>query len=127
MPSMPAMPSLASSSDDSSFTEGVANAAPEVDLDVPSHNDEDFAFKKPELIGADSNDHSQVRARIVPKQGIEVEATRKGFYNQMRHKEGDRFFVKNREELGEWMKCVDSLEEKARVEFFKNKKVKAKA
>lgn len=80
---------------------------------------------KPEIIKPNEADN-EVKIPIVPKGGIEVVATRKGFYGQMRKREGDVFTVPKFESLGEWMRCKDPVLEKKRVEFFKEKKKKAK-
>jgi hypothetical protein len=61
---------------------------------------------------------------VTISKGIEVVATRKGFYNQRRISEGEKFIVKKKENLGEWMKCVDPALERERFNFFKNKKAK---
>jgi hypothetical protein len=99
----------------SPFTEDSAGNSVESNVDE---------FKKPEYISAESNITSQVKIPVSVKKGIEVVATRKGFYNQMRCKEGDKFFVKSEIELGEWMKCVDPMFEKKRIEILKAKKAK---
>lgn len=92
------------------------------ELNTPSHDEE--VFKKPEIVSPDQNSQTHVAIPLVSKKGIEVVAQRKGFYNQMRYREGDRFFIKNESEFGEWMKCVENVFEKKRIEFYKNKKAK---
>lgn len=78
----------------------------------------------PQLNHFDDDIQTQVSVRSAPNKGIEVVATRFGFYNQDRKREGDIFFIKSEDEFGEWMKCVDSEMEKKRIEFYKNKKAK---
>jgi hypothetical protein len=127
MPQMPGMPSSgASVQSDSSLSpfakdSGVNTSESDVmGLDTPSHEEE----KKPETISSQMNDVSQVKAPSVPKKGIEVVAIRKGFYNQTRYKEGDKFFIKSEESFGDWFSCVDPYFEKKRIEFYKSKKAK---
>lgn len=82
-------------------------------LEVPSHI--------PSYESAESKNSSLVTPPA-PKKGIEVEALRKGFYNQHRLKEGEKFTVKTFEELGEWMKCTDPDLQKKHYENLKIKK-----
>lgn len=74
--------------------------------------------------GEDLN--SEVKVPLVPRKGIDVTATRKGFYGQLRVKSGDKFVVKNLESLGTWMKCDDPDWERKRIKFLENKNKKAK-
>lgn len=87
----------------------------ETKLDPPSHEE------KVKIINPEDDNDSVVPVQLI-KQGIEVIATRKGFYGQERISEGQSFKVKNFESLGEWMKCKDSETEKKRKKFFKDKK-----
>lgn len=108
MPGMPTQESGSSvPSNESVISEG---------LDVPT-------IEKVEVIDA-AESESEIKLPKVPVGGIEVVATRKGFFGQQRYKKDDKFFVKSFEELGEWMKCSDSNFEKQRVAFFKEKKAK---
>jgi hypothetical protein len=117
---MPQMPGVAQSNEKA---QDASPVAPSVLLNVPSHIEEDL-FQKPILDTVENKNASNVVVPLVPKNGIEVEATRIGFYNQMRIREGDKFLVRKFEDLGEWMKCVDPALEKKRLEFFKLKKAK---
>ena len=79
----------------------------------------------PKCITPEGKDSSTVAAPKVPKKGIEVVATRKGFYNRERKNEGDKFIVKKKHLLGEWMTCTDPDLEVERIKFFKAKKINA--
>ena len=48
------------------------------------------------------------------KRGIEVMATRAGYYAQSRKAEGDRFYIESMEELGSWMQLMDAKAEQKR-------------
>lgn len=89
-------------------------------LSLPGEMEEKVEYHNPE------ENNSEVKIPLAPKAGIEVMATRKGFFGSMRKREGDKFIVPKFESLGEWMVCVDPALEKKRVEFFKMKKQKAK-
>lgn len=121
MPSMQPKSSSGESSDSlsPSFAEGseVKASGPEVKLETPAH------VGKPEIINPALENNSQVAA-LAPKKRIEVVALGKGFYNQRRLKEGDKFHINSESEFGSWFKCVDKEFEKKRVEFLKNKKAK---
>jgi len=67
---------------------------------------------------------NNVTIPLIPKLGIAVTATRRGFFAQQRIKEGEEFIVKAFESLGDWMKCKDSELEKKRIQFLKDKKAK---
>lgn len=134
MPPVPGMSSFKSniSSDESvagsdSFVSPSAKASvskdaeADVDLDIPSHEEEN---PKPQYFSPDDNLASQVKLPQAPKKGIDVVATAKGFYNQMRIKEGERFTIKSFEDIGEWMTCIDPSFEKKRREFLKAKKAR---
>jgi hypothetical protein len=101
----------------SSFAEDSGDNSPESDVNYDE-------FQKPVLQSPDMNIKTQVNVPLTPKRGIEVVAQRKGFYNQQRYKEGDKFLIKSEKEFGEWMKCIDPSFEKKRVEFLKAKKAK---
>lgn len=58
------------------------------------------------------------------KRGIEVMATRAGYFAQSRKAEGDRFFISDMSELGSWMQLMDS---KAEAKRQANDKAKALA
>ena len=123
MPQMPKPQTLVSDkmSESTSHLDAPEQSGVEAEgLTVPDHDE----FAKPQLKSVEKDSVSQVTAPA-PKNGIEVEATRKGFYNQQRYEQGNRFKVRSRDELGEWMKCVDPAEEKRRSEYFKGKKIRA--
>lgn len=132
MPQMPSMPNLPKQEIPSSgesqgpqapFTEGSGeqSSGPDVGLNVPSHDPVPAPPKSDVSLPPPSNQVPVVPGR---QGGIKVEATRKGFYNQMRYKEGDQFVIRSEEEFGEWMKCLDPSMEKKRAEFFKQKKAR---
>lgn len=75
-----------------------------------------------EIATMDNTDSTRVDVPKAASNGIEVVATRSGFFAQQRKVEGDKFFVSKFEQLGEWMKCLDTEMEKKRVAFFKEKK-----
>lgn len=60
------------------------------------------------------------------KRGIEVMATRAGYYAQSRKAEGDRFFITDMEELGSWMQLMDPKAEQKRQAVDKAKAAAAK-
>lgn len=100
-------------------TPGLASADPGFDdagLEAPSH-------VVPEI---EKNDivHSNISAPKVPSKGLEVKAKQKGFYNQHRFRENDIFFIKNWDELGEWMILTDPDLEKKHLQEIKEKKAK---
>jgi hypothetical protein len=107
----------------SPLAEGSASAESSVELNPPSHAEQD-EFKKPVMLSPEQNLQTQTKVPAAPRNGIEVVATRKGFYNQRRIKEGDEFKIRSEEEFGEWFKCKDAQFEKKRLEFVKNKKAK---
>lgn len=80
---------------------------------------------KPIIESFETKIHNRIEIKV-PTQGIEVIAARNGFFNQERVSEGKKFFVRNVEELGDWMICTDPDNERKRAEFFKEKKLKAK-
>lgn len=137
---MPAMPSIKPQQNSSSaevkasevpFTEdSVGNAAEsEVELNTPVHeeqaSDEEMGVVTPQINVSSPGPSTEIKVNSpVSKQGIKVVANRKGFYNQMRYKEGDQFTIRSVEEFGEWMTCVDPSMEKKKQEFFKQKKAK---
>lgn len=127
MPQMPGLPALNKSNSDGFVADPSGPLSDDLTgvessdvLSVPSHD----YFAKPEIRSADLDDRTHISMPLVPKKGIEVVATRKGFYNQCRHKEGDEFLVKSFEELGEWMKCKDVQIERKRLAILKDKKAK---
>lgn len=124
MNQMPSMPSLSTSEPDSmlGLTEDSAvqqGAAGSDVLSAPDHSEE---LKAPTIISPDDSNNSQVSAPKAPKGGIAVVATGKGFYNQERLREGDKFSIRSEEDFGQWFKCEDKFWEARRVEFFKQKK-----
>lgn len=113
MPQMPGMPS----------PEAAPAVEPSVELQPPVHQEPQVS-QAPIIKDGGATD-SEVKV-LIPKEGIEVVATRKGFYNQNRYETGDVFFVTEFVHLGEWMRCTDKQFELKRVEMLKNKKAKAK-
>ena len=109
---MPVMPGL----------EKPGNESEQVDLNVPEQSQEDVPV---EIIDPEKDMDSNVQIPIESKLGIEVVASRKGFFGQQRYKENDKFKVKKFGQLGSWMRCIDPVMEKKRSEFFKNKNKKA--
>lgn len=89
-------------------------------LNVPSHEED-----RPKIFDPGKSESNTIVSKI-SKSGIEVVAVRKGFYNQHRKKEGEKFIVSSIEKMGEWMRCVDPIMEKERQKFFGDKKKKAK-
>jgi hypothetical protein len=79
---------------------------------------------KPKYVDVNTNNSSNVTVSKFPKNGIEVVALRKGFYNQNRIEEGQVFLIKDKEQFGTWMKCTDPDMERERIKFFNNKKAK---
>lgn len=125
MPQMPTpkLNSGAESHENSSPFAGASadekSAESTLDLDVPLHEP-----VKPEIINPAANLSSQAVPPLAPSKGIEVVATRNGFYNQMRYRTGDKFFIRSEQEFGEWMKCVEPYLERKRLEFYRNKKAR---
>lgn len=125
IPSMPGMPNLVKSDSLDSMSSLISpgsevvskDATPGLELDIPSHD-------KPIIESFEQKSHSNIVAPKISKNGLEVVALGKGFYNQHRIKEGDVFIIKSFEELGQWMKCVDPDLQKMHLENIKNKKAK---
>ena len=59
--------------------------------------------------------------------GIEVLATRAGFFRGIRYKEGDRFLIPGVDKLGQWMRYADNRLEAERQREIKAKKAKEKS
>lgn len=57
-----------------------------------------------------------------PKNGIQVVATRNGFYNSTRIFTGDKFKLKSEKDYATWFECVDPDLEKDRKEHLREKK-----
>lgn len=74
-----------------------------------------------------SENEAGIETPIDTRNGIEVVALRAGFMNQDRKVEGDKFTVPTFNDLGEWMKCVDSTLEKKHQEIIKAKKLANRA
>lgn len=88
-------------------------------LSVPS---QEVVLPKVELETPETKASTEVNIPLVPKDGIEVVATREGFYNQMRIKKNFKFKVSKMDHLGEWMSCVDPVMERERVRKIQQKK-----
>lgn len=55
------------------------------------------------------------QAQVKPaNKGIEVVATRAGFFKNVRYNAGDKFMIPSLEKAGSWMKCTDAVAEKQR-------------
>jgi len=95
-------------------------------LDVPAHDEQNASvLQKPATPDLHSPEISSIiKLSELSKNGIQVVATRKGFYNQNRIREGEVFRIQSFEDIGEWMKCTDPDLEKERVKFFKEKRRK---
>lgn len=109
--------------DDLTGANGLSKHADAI-LNPEKSPEDDEAFAKPGYEQAAAS-KSHVKARL-PSGTIEVVAMRKGFYNQQRYEEGDKFLIRSEDDLGEWMKCVDASKEKHRVELFRKKKLDAR-
>lgn len=83
-------------------------------------------IKKPEYESKTNIISNSVKKLNDPKDGIEVVALRRGFYNNNRINEGQKFTVSKFENLGEWMKCVDKEHEKEKNRLFDLKRQKRK-
>lgn len=85
------------------------------DLDAPSH-------EKPEMENFDKDNHSNAFVPKTPKNGLQVRAKQKGFYNQHRIRENDVFSIARWEDLGAWMELTDpDLERKHQLEMKEKK------
>jgi len=118
MPTMPSMkenavPEALTPSENSSLE---VSSKDEASLEVPAQDE-----PKVELETVEKTISNSLKISV-PKGGIKVVATRKGFYNQLRIKTGDKFTVNSFEKLGSWMICEDKEFEKKRVELLKDKK-----
>lgn len=125
---MPGMPEMNSTVEPVSQEAGLPENK---GLEIPSHEDNSESIEsapvveKPvQIITPESQVSNNVDIPLIPKAGIKVVAMRKGFFAQQRVKEGEEFIVRKLENLGEWMKCLDPVIEKKRVQFFKDKKAK---
>lgn len=87
-------------------------------------SEETETLKKPQFVSEQTTVANKMETVAIPKEGIKVVATRKGFYNQNRISTGKKFYVSKFEELGTWMICEDPAMEQKRLEFFKNKKAR---
>lgn len=112
---MPTMPTPKDSSvqsvstpSGSSLGEGASTEAPE---------SESVQYRTPK-----DDNASNVVVTSKKSEKIEVVALRKGFYGQLRRKEGDKFKITSEKEFGDWFTCVDPVMEKKRKEFIKKKK-----
>ena len=116
---------MPSAKDQDLIDEGSKDSSSSLDLNPPSHfDDEDESFKKPNLKNIDNDIVSNVSAPVERLNGIDVVALRDGFYNQRRIPEGMQFKIKNFDDIGDWMKCVNPVLEKKNLEYHKLKKAK---
>jgi hypothetical protein len=115
MPNMPKMPSF-----------GAQNLASELSSPSSEESQKDSSvgeeIVKPTLTTHEASVANQFKMPMTSNKGIECVASRKGFYNQTRLREGDSFTLRSENEFGDWFKCVDKDLEKKRVEFIKMKK-----
>ena len=130
MPQMPGLPNAAPVQPTVSLEPKVpvAPVQPAVPLEPVLSPPEHVVEPPPVLNDLDNDAANKVELPVAPKgnEAIEVIAVREGFFNQHRKKEGDKFVVTSFKKLGEWMICVDPTLEKRRVQFFIDKKNKAK-
>ena len=118
---MPTMPSISEdavkteSSEASSLSEGMSGG--DVSLNTPEH-------EPVQIESAEDKIDSNINIPSVSAKGIEVVATRAGFFGQQRLREGDEFIVREFKSLGDWMKCKDADMERKRVAVLKEKKAK---
>lgn len=115
------MPTMNNGEMPSADLESSSPVMPAQELDAPSH---ELETPVPEIEKPGEAD-SDVNIPIVPKSGIKVVATRKGFYNQSRIKEGHEFVIKDFSKIGDWMKCLDPVLERKRLSYYKKKKAKS--
>lgn len=99
-------------SSNSSLGEGAQAPESGKTLHVPTHESEESQPENPVI--------------SKPSDKIEVVATRKGFYGQMRKRKGDKFHIEGFQQVGDWMECIDPALEKKRRELLKFKKVEMK-
>lgn len=78
----------------------------------------------PEINNPSTDVSNDISIPMIPKTGIKVVATRKGFFGQLRLAEGNEFTVYSSKQFGDWFKCVDPVFEKQRKQFIKDKKAK---
>lgn len=88
-----------------------------VSLEAPAH--EELAV--PKMATVESTISNSLIIDI-PKGGIKVVATRKGFYNQNRIVIGQKFTVPSFDQVGTWMVCEDKLHEAKRLKLIEDKK-----
>lgn len=103
---------------------------PSIDLAVPSHEEAvkpleaELELPKPIINNPEGDNRSVISIPETPKTGIEVRASRDGFYNQSRYAEGQTFIVSDWSKVGMWMVCVDPFLEKKRLQLLKDKKAR---
>lgn len=102
---------------------GMPSMEPAAILNAPSH-EEEYKVVLPEFDTPETISQTEVNIPKSPRGGIEVVATRKGFFGQQRLKEGDKFKIKDFSQIGEWMKCLDPTLENERLKLLKDKKAK---
>lgn len=119
MPTMPGMPS-ANTQPEENVNTSLPAEQEEAKVET-SESEEETESERPTYVTSETTNNSVMNLPRFPKNGIEVEATRKGFYNQNRINPGKIFKVKKPEHLATWMKCTDPDLEKERVKLFKEK------
>lgn len=110
------MPNLPPINNNPESVEVGASSSPFTEDSVAKTTESDVTFEgKPQTTTAPEK-ANEIKLQT-PKKGIEVVATRKGFYNQNRLRDGDKFYIKSPEDFGDWFRCTDPLFEKERVKF----------
>lgn len=97
-----------------------AQESEEVDVDGEGILDREEAPPKQEMPQPKGAEH-----HVKGPRNIEVMATRNGFFDQERKKEGDKFVVPSMKQLGSWMKCLDPKIEEMHLEALRVKRMKA--
>lgn len=121
IPQMPGMPQAPVQPVEKKEENSPVLQVPEIEKEVEKESSNEIELSKPVIENASDN-NSVVEVSNLSGRAIEVVATRPGFYNQTRLKEGQEFVIAKFDHLGEWMRCKDPVLEKKRVEFFKKKK-----
>lgn len=131
MPTMDTSAKADSSVDDNSLTsvapssEGASDVEKTPSLDVPSHDEADFA--KPET---DVEKVTDVSNKVDLKKSVEkmikVVAKAQGFYNNRRIVPEEVFYIKSKAHFGSWFRCLDEELEQERREFVKERTLKAR-
>lgn len=101
-------------------SDDTGNAGPAILSPVPAPSEvgvgsADLSASRPSTEFSEQvKDNSTVFLQKVPAEGIECIADRKGFYNQNRIEESEKFYLAGPEDFGSWFRCVNPDWEKAR-------------